>query len=163
MELWPVLAVSVPAVIALVLALLLLRLRNRTQRDLEAARAETAALRESLAAIERRLASPPASVPPAAAEYVITRLGEQRADDELPAGVTVGERIDGRLFADLVARESAVKAAGVLYGLRRALAPETRNRIRFEMGREVKRARRQRRAEIKQARRDLHAEQRRIA
>ncbi|WP_460793269.1 hypothetical protein [Nocardioides pacificus] len=162
MELWPVLAVSVPAVIALVLAWALLRLRARTERDLAAARAETAELRDSLAQIERRLAEAPAPVAHDEREYVITRLGDQ-SDDALPAGVTTGERIDGRLFADLVARESAVKAAGLVHGLRRALAPETRNRIRFEMGREVKRARRQRRAEIKQARRDLHAQQRRIA
>ncbi len=162
MELWPVLAVSVPAVIALVLAWALLRLRARTEHDLAAARTETAELRDSLAQIERRLAEAPARVARDEREYVITRLGEQ-SDDALPDGVTTGERIDGRLFADLVARESAVKAAGLVHGLRRALAPETRNRIRFEMGREVKRARRQRRAEIKQARRDLQAQQRRVA
>ena len=47
----------------------------------------------------------------------------------------------------------AVKAASLGYGVRRALAPETRNRIRFEMRREVKRSRRQRRAELKEFRR----------
>ena len=49
-------------------------------------------------------------------------------------------------------RESLVKAASLGYGVRRALAPETRNRIRFEMKREVKRSRRQRRAELKEVR-----------
>ena len=45
-------------------------------------------------------------------------------------------------------------------GLRRALAPEVRNRIRFEMKREVKRSRKQRKADMKQARREWEARQR---
>ena len=57
-------------------------------------------------------------------------------------------------------RETVVKAASLGHGVRRALAPETRNRIRFEMRREVRRARKQRRADLKEARRDLHARQR---
>ena len=69
------------------------------------------------------------------------------------AGVDAVERVDSALFADLVLRETVVKAASLTHGLRRALAPEVRNRIRFEMGREVKRARKQRRADLKAARR----------
>ena len=64
------------------------------------------------------------------------------------------------LFADLVLRETVVKAAALVHGLRRALAPETRNRIRFEMRREVKRARKQRRADTRQARREWTSRQR---
>ncbi len=60
-------------------------------------------------------------------------------------------------------RESVVQAASLVAGLRRALAPETRNRIRFEMRQEVKRARRQRRADLRQARRELEARQRTAA
>ena len=41
------------------------------------------------------------------------------------------------------------------YGVRRALSAENRNRIRFEMRREVKRARRQRRRDLKEAKRHL--------
>ena len=68
--------------------------------------------------------------------------------------------VPGPLFADLVLRESVVQAASLASGLRRALAPETRNRIRFEMKREVKRARKQRRADLRQARREWEARQR---
>ena len=57
----------------------------------------------------------------------------------------------GSSFADIVARESAIKAVGLAHGLRRALSPEARNRIRFEMQREVKRARKQRRADQRAA------------
>ena len=57
-------------------------------------------------------------------------------------------------------RETVVKAASLAHGVRRGLAPATRNRIRFEMKQEVRRSRRQRRADLKQAQRDLHARQR---
>jgi len=87
---------------------------------------------------------------------VITHVGDEPPDAAPPA---VG-RIDGRLFADIVARESAIKAVGLAHGLRRALAPEVRNRIRFEMGREVQRARKQRRADLKAALREFRARER---
>jgi hypothetical protein len=146
---------AVLGLVALALAVTLLRVRSRTEHQLASARAEAAALRTQVEEIERRLA-PPA---PAAAsvEYVITHLGE--ADPEAdPARVT--PTIDRALFADLVLRESVVKAASLGHGLRRALAPETRNRIRFEVRREVKRARKQRRADQRAARRDWAARQR---
>jgi hypothetical protein len=69
--------------------------------------------------------------------------------------------IDGTLFADTVLRETVVKAASLAHGVRRGLAPATRNRIRFEMKQEVRRSRKQRRTDLKHARRDLHARQRR--
>lgn len=91
--------------------------------------------------------------------WVITGIDEEVAS--APVEVTpVAGRIEGRLFADIVARETAVRAGGLAHGLRRALAPEVRNRIRFEMRREVKRSRKQRRADRKAALRDLHARQR---
>ena len=64
-------------------------------------------------------------------------------------------RIEGSLFADLVLRESVVKGVSLVYGVRRALAPETRNRIRFQMRQEVKRSRKQRRIDLRAARRHL--------
>ena len=108
----------------------------------------------------------PAAVP---AAYVITGIDGDReaglgggldahADAAQPA--VVQGRIDGALFADIVAREGVIKAAGLAHGLRRALAPATRNRIRFEMKREVKRSRRQRRADLKAALRDMQARER---
>jgi hypothetical protein len=87
-------------------------------------------------------------------EFVITGLGTEPAEATEPA------RVDGAVFADTVLRETVVKAASLAHGVRRGLAPATRNRIRFEMKQEVRRSRKQRRADLKTAQRDLHARQR---
>ena len=50
--------------------------------------------------------------------------------------------------------------ASLAAGVRRALAPEHLNRVRFEMRREVKRARKQRRADLRQAKRQYDARDR---
>lgn len=142
---------AVLGLLALALTVTLLRVRSRTEQQLAVARAEASSLRAQVEEIERRLAPP---APPAASvDYVITHLGEPEPEPAAPA-------VDRALFADLVLRESVVKAASLGHGLRRALAPETRNRIRFEVRREVKRARKQRRAEQRAARRDWAARQR---
>ncbi len=86
---------------------------------------------------------------------MITGLGSEAEPEPTPAAA-----VDGAAFADTVLRETVVKAASLAHGVRRGLAPATRNRIRFEMKQEVRRARRQRRADLKQAQRDLHARQR---
>ncbi|MFC4786182.1 hypothetical protein ACT8ZV_17005 [Nocardioides sp. MAHUQ-72] len=153
---------GVLALLALALTLTLLRVRSRTDRELAAARAEASSLRARVEEIEHRLAAD-AQAPRRelegheAREYVITHLGDPEPD----AGrdLTPPE-IDRALFADLVLRETVVKAASLTHGVRRALAPETRNRIRFEVRREVKRARKQRRADTREARRDWAARQR---
>ena len=144
------------ALALLVLVLLARRAAHRAGTELAAARAEAQALADRLALVEESLARgvdrdhDPQS-------YVITHLG----DDEPDAAATpVVGRIDGKLFADIVARESVIKAAGLAHGLRRALAPEVRNRIRFEMSREVKRARKERRADLKAALREFRARER---
>ncbi|MET1060562.1 MAG: hypothetical protein ABWX84_13255 [Nocardioides sp.] len=126
--------------------------RARTAQALAEARAEAADLRQRLDALSHRLEAPPRP----AEEFVITDIGTPEAEP-LPSPPT---RIEGRLFVDIVLRESVVKAASLGYGVRRALAPESRNRIRFEMKREVKRSRRQRRAELKEMRRRHQARQR---
>ena len=87
-------------------------------------------------------------------EYVITRLGIVDAEAEAL------EQPDARLFADLLLRESVVKAASFAHGVRRGLSPESRNRIWFEMRREVKRVRRARKAEEREAIREWKARQR---
>jgi hypothetical protein len=149
---------------SLVLAVVLLRTRATTSRDLRSAHAESASLRAQLEDLDRRLTHAPPRAHPDP-EFVITHLGETgpaTAPAAAPVGAPVGapvvgvdavERVDSALFADLVLRETVVKAASLTHGLRRALAPEVRNRIRFEMGREIKRARKQRRADLKAARR----------
>ncbi len=101
--------------------------------------------------------TPQPTAPPVVNEtaaYVITGLTTADAELVVPA------RIEGTVFADIVARESAIKAAGLAHGLRRALSAETRNRIRFEMKREVRRSRKQRRADLKAALRDIATRER---
>jgi hypothetical protein len=90
------------------------------------------------------------------AAYVITAIDDAAAE---PAPA-VPATIDGALFADIVARETVVKAAALVHGLRRGVSAESRNRIRFEMKREVKRSRKQRRADLKAALRDYQARHR---
>lgn len=50
--------------------------------------------------------------------------------------------------------EPLVRTVSLLHGLRRALSAESRNRIRFAMRQEVRRARKQRRRDMKAAYRD---------
>lgn len=148
-------AVGVLALVALVLAVALSRARSRTDRAVEQARSETAALRDELEELSRRLDRPAPVRTPVDAEFVITDLGQPVDQDPPPA-----PQVSTALFADLVLRETIVKAAGLAHGLRRAFDPETRNRIRFEMKREVKRARKQRRLDTREARREWEARQR---
>jgi hypothetical protein len=85
-------------------------------------------------------------------EFVITRLGEPEPE---PAPT-----LETKLFADVVLRETVVKAASLAYGVRRGLSPANRNRIWFEMRREVKRARKERKAEEREAIREYRARRR---
>jgi hypothetical protein len=150
------------ALVVLFLGVALLRARAGAAREREAARAEAAALRDRIEEIERRLASDGSerrAVRPGEPEFVITHVGDDAA---LPrhAGGHAPARPEPALFADLVLRESVVRAASLAHGVRVALAPETRNRIRFEVRREVRRARKQRRADARLARREQAARQR---
>lgn len=62
--------------------------------------------------------------------------------------------------ASLVVRHSVVRGASVVHGLRHGLSGRTRNRIRYEMGVEVKRSRRERKDEVRVALREYRARQR---
>lgn len=141
-------------VAVLLLALALLASRRGARAALAEAQSETDELRERVAGIEARLAGPTPVVETAdATPYVITDLGEPT--DQADAVPTVPARIDGRLFADIVLRESVVKGASLVHGVRRALEPENRFRMRYTFRREVKLARKQRRADERAARRQL--------
>jgi hypothetical protein len=132
------------------LAVALLRLRASAAR----VTGDLAVLQERLDALERRPGAMAAASPVAApVEFVITDLGREQPPVE-PV------HLDGPAFADIVLKETVVKAASFAHGVRRGLAPATRNRIRFEMKQEVRRARKQRRADLRAAQRDLHARQR---
>lgn len=149
-------AAGAVALAALVLALLGLR-RARRAESLAAGLAERVALLESPVTHAPRPVVDDAD----ASTYVITRLDTTDRDE--PGRLPVAVPIDGRLFADIVARETVVKAASWTAGLRRALAPESRNRIRFHVRQETKRAGRERRAETKRALRELRARERAAA
>ena len=150
-------AAGAVALVALVVALLAHRRARRAE-------ALAASLAERVAVPSAPAAQAPSVAERDTAAFVITQVGDPREDDAPPAGsVPVARPIDGRLFTDIVARETVVKAAGWTHGLRRALSPETRNRIRFEVRQETRRAGRDRRAEMKQALREFRARERAAA
>jgi hypothetical protein len=140
------LAVGGLALVCLLLVVGMLRLRAAGTRS----RAEIYGLRERLEGPAGDEA-PAASQVAAPVEFVITDLGS-RPEPEPPAA-----RVDAPAFADILLKETVVMAASLAHGVRRGLAPATRNRIRFEMKQEVRRSRKQRRADLKAARRDLYA------
>jgi hypothetical protein len=157
---WVVLVVGAAGLVLLslvaVLAAALVRSRRSTATAVEQVAAHAADLQLRLDELERRLAreAPSRDAGAPAPEFVITDLGTVPPADPTAAGA---QRIGGALFADLVLRESVVKAASLAHGVRRALEPETRDRIRSEMGREVRRARKERRADLRAARRLVRA------
>ncbi len=142
-----------------VLAVALRELRDRV-RVLEVARVPDVGLVTGASApsstsepLVEEVAQRPSRDHADADEFVITRLGVEPESEPVPT-------VEPRLFADLVLRESVVKAAALAYGVRRGLAPANRNRIWFEMRREVKRARKERKAEEREAIREWRARQR---
>jgi hypothetical protein len=149
-QVWLTVASAV-ALAGLLLALLAAR-RARRAETLAAGLAERVALLESPAT------DAPETDAAESAAYVITDLEPRHIDRD--EHVPVAVPIDGRLFADIVARETVVRAASWTAGLRRALAPETRNRIRFHVRQETRQAGRERRAETKQALREFRARER---
>ena len=147
-------AAVVAAVVAALLVLVLVRDRARARAELTAAREELADLRSRVDTLAARIPDP---------AYVITEvasMGQLEGAARSPAGRAPGaharatvpvERIGGKLFADIVLRESVVKAAALSHGVRRAL---------FEMRRELRRARKQRKEDLREARRELDARRR---
>ncbi len=133
---------------------LVLRSLARSRRRLDAALRETADLRgrlEELAVrLEQQTARPEVhdALARDEASYVITDAGrpEPTVPDRVVLTATLGEPL--------------VKAVSFGHGVRRALSAESRNRIRFEMRREVRRARKQRRREMKDAWRRMQADER---
>jgi hypothetical protein len=153
----PVLIGCTTAVLLVLVVLLVMLLRSRAEsrRELALAVAETAELRSRLDALseqlERFVATGPVQVGDAA--YVITDAGEPRPEPTVPDRVVLSATVG----------EPLVKVVSFGHGLRRALSAESRNRIWFEVRREVRRARKQRRRETKEAVRRMHAEERAAA
>jgi hypothetical protein len=122
------------------LLLSLARGRRRLEADLAAARSDVQGLRERLDQLSAQNAACPSSTRglPVTQEYLITTAG------------TVGPTptvVPDRAVLSLTLGRPLVKMAAFAYGVGRALSPENRNRIAFEMRREVKRSRKQRRRE----------------
>jgi hypothetical protein len=154
---WVLVAVTaVLAALVLVLATVVLRLTRRIDR-LEAGAASTRGSWAESGAAESQLPHLDDDETPAAPpDFVITRIGEVEPEPDREPVPTV----PGPVFADLLLKETVVQTASLFQGLRRALDPETRNRIRFHMRQEVKRSRKQRRAELREVRREWAARQR---
>jgi hypothetical protein len=144
-------ALALVVVLALALFAVLLRDRSRVRAELAATHAEAAELRSRIDALAVQVAASRREPE----EFVITHLGESDPDVDSADSLPGDGRIDGKLFADLVLRETVVKAAALGHGVRRAMAPETRNRIRFEIRREVRRSRKARKEETRQVRREM--------
>ena len=149
---------AVLGLVVVVLALALQRRgRRRARRELAAAQAETMLLRERLevleeraATLERDSAELTKTIADDQASYLITDAGLERPEPNVPDRVVLSTTFG----------EPLVKVVSFGHGLARALSPETRKRIRFEMKREVRRARKQRRRETKQAWRQMRADER---
>ncbi|MGH3351340.1 MAG: hypothetical protein ACRDPS_11800 [Nocardioides sp.] len=157
-------AVGVVVLLALLVVLLAIGARRKAQRRLLESEASEAELRERLEALEKRLTQPePGSRrrrrdEKDEREYVITSL----ADDGEPVEVEpVAQRtLTAPAFADAVFRETMVHSAALVHGVRRAFSPEVRFKIRYEMHREVKRSRKDRKSEMRDALREYRARQR---
>lgn len=138
---------AVVALLLLGLLVVLLRSRAETRRRLAAAQAETAVLRARLDDLASRLEHPAPVAAPAASDtaYVITDAGTFAVEPVVADRVVLGPSMGTTLG------EPLVKALALGHGVRRALSPESRHKIRFEMRREARRTRKGRRREMKAA------------
>lgn len=146
----PLLVTGAVVLLVLLVCVLALLLRGRadSRRALSTAQVETAELRDRLDALtdllERQATTMVRVDDPA---YVIT-----------DAGADLQPNVTDRVVLSAAVGEPLVKAVAFGHGVRRALSAESRNKIWFEVRREVRRARRQRRRETKDAWRRMQAQ-----
>jgi hypothetical protein len=149
----PVLIAGAVVVLILLLCVLAVVLHSRAEsrRELAAAQAETAALHDRLDRLSEQLERQSSTMirvdDPA---YVITDAGEPPREPNVPDRVVLSATMG----------EPLVKVVAFGHGLAQALSAESRNKIWFEVRREVRRARKQRRREMKDAWRRVQAEDR---
>jgi len=161
---WEWLALTGLALAAVVLLLALARLRGRTNRQVDAARAEAAELRARLDRLEQERSE--AVRPPVRdqRDHRITGVGVSETGPRPSSTADEYEiqpaRLERAVFADHMLREGVIRLGSLAHGVRRGLSAETRNRIRFEMKREVRRTRKQRHADMRTAHREWQARQR---
>jgi len=145
--------------LALLCALLIgvLSSRRRLRRALDASRAEVDAIGSRVDELSQMVAKGQAARAVPQSERLITDAGVS-ADAIGAASVDAcPSQASGRAVLSVTLGEPLVKAVAFVYGVRRALSPESRNRILFEMRREVKRSRKQRRRDMKGAHRAAQA------
>ena len=147
------------AMLLVVGAVVLLSRRRRSRADLAAMLAasqrEVDDLRHRLDALVAD-ASRPAGAPQA--DFVITHVGETGLDRLGSPGEPVA--VPDRLVLSTTVGEPLVKVAAFSHGVRRALSAQSRNRIWFEMRREVRAARKRRRRLVKDYLRETRAQER---
>lgn len=152
--LWAVLggvAVALFVVLVVVLSVAVFRrLDRRRAADLAAAREDVEALRGRLDELTDELHRVRATTPAVqgGTEFVITTAGDLEPVTPGPRRPQVPE---GAVLS-VTLGEPLVKLAAWSYGVRRALSPESRNRIAFQMRREVKRVRKERRRAARRTR-----------
>jgi hypothetical protein len=149
------------ALVALLAVAIVSRLRHRNSSRSELETMLVAAQREAdlLRTRFEELTASPATARTTATEhaYVITDAGS-RPDDLAVAEDQV--TVPDRLVLSATVGGPLVKVAAFGHGLRRALAAESRNRIWFEMRREVRAARKRRRRLVREYLRDARADDR---
>jgi hypothetical protein len=145
------------AVLLVVVAVLsaVLSGRRRLRDELAEARAQLEQLTRRVEAIQPPPEPSSDVLVPADREYLITTVGEPSADPSRPSEKRGVEPMSARQFASVALGESLVRVVSLGYGVRRALSAENRNRIAFEVRREVRRSRKQRRRDLKEAKRVL--------
>lgn len=134
--------------LATVLTVLVLRRSDRQRaRAADAARADVDALRAQVDELTDELRRARSTMPAAltSADFVITTAGETT-----PARAHQPQ-VPGDAVLSVTLGEPLVKLASWTYGVRRALSAENRNRIAFEMRREIKRSRKERRRAARRA------------
>jgi hypothetical protein len=150
-------AVAAVAVVGLVVAVTTSASgRRRLEHELRTSRESVERLRAEVEELSRAV-DMPAPHRLLDQEFVITSLGDGPPAPADGSG-SAPARLSGPGFASLAARESLIRVVSLGHGVRRALSAESRNRIRFEVGREIRAARKRRRRELKEARRHLRAQ-----
>lgn len=131
---------GVAAVLSLIVMLAVVLAWRASVRHSAAEIAELRAVVKRLDADARTLGtvSPETAVEHRVAEFLITDIGAERHEPS--------DAVPSRLVLSATVGEPLVRLAAFAYGVRHALSPENRNRIRFEMRREIRRARKARRA-----------------
>jgi hypothetical protein len=150
----------VVAVLAVTLGVRLVTGRRRARRELDALLAE----RDQLLARVTELTRAARALRRGEAEgpdYVITRVGDRNlaAPRAGEPGVRSGRRVPDQVVLSAAFGEPLVKVLAFGHGVRRALAPESRNRIGFEVRREMRRSRKVRRREMREAWRQMRSGQ----